>query len=178
MIDTACAMKKLLFIFLIVFTFSAFSQQSPNIVKVIDALTVQWDETAIGLKDYQGIQNFCSSEKYKSKTIKLLNQIHHWDTTLYFIVQEKYEGTQDAEAAATLEDIEKLETEYSTENFKAFILNECTMLKEIDETFDKKTVKQYEKDIKKFEKELIKYLNSITYRIDIIDEHIHHLKLD
>lgn len=160
------------------FAFFSSAQQSPNIVKVIDALTMQWDETAIALKDYQGIQNFCTSESNRSKTIKLLDQIHHWDTTLYFTVQSKYEGTQDPEAAATLADIEKLETEYSTQNFKAFILDECSMLKEIDDSFDNKTVKQYEKDIKKFEKELVKYLNSITYRIDIIDEHIHHLKLD
>ncbi len=157
---------------------TAQAQESPNIVKVIDALTVQWDETAIALKDYQGIQNFCTSESNKNMTIKLLDQIHQWDTTLYFTVQSKYEGTQDPEAEATLADIEKLETEYSTQNFKAFILNECTMLKEIDDSFDKKTVKQHEKDIKKFEKELVRYLNSITYRIDIIDEHIHHLKLD
>ncbi len=171
-------MKKLAIALLVSLTFCATAQEEPKIVKVIDALTVQWDETAISLKDYYGIQNFCSSEKSRLETIDLLDEIHHWDTTLYFTVQEKYEGTQDAEAAATLEDIEKLETEYSTENFKAFILNECTMLKEIDDTFDKKTIKQYEKDIKKFEKELVKYLNSITYRIDIIDEHIHHLKLD
>ncbi|WP_436516587.1 hypothetical protein [Ekhidna sp. To15] len=171
-------MKKLIYFTLVILSYSTFSQQSPNIVKVIDALTVQWDETAIALKDYQGIQNFCTSETNRKKTIKLLDQIHHWDTTLYFTVQSKYEGTQDAEAEATLKDIEKLETEYSTQNFKTFILDECTMLKEIDDSFDKQTVKQYEKEIKKFEKELVKYLNSITYRIDIIDEHIHHLKLD
>ena len=171
-------MKKLITLALVIFVYTSSAQESPNIVKVIDALTVQWDETAISLKDYQGIQNFCTSEKQRLETIDLLDQIHHWDTTLYFIVQAKYEGSKDPEAAATLEDIEKLETEYSTENFKAFILNECTMLKEIDDSFDKNTVKQYEKEIKKFEKELVKYLNSITYRIDIIDEHIHHLKLD
>lgn len=170
-------MKKLTFICLFSIGFLTQAQET-NIVKVIDALTVQWDETAITLKDYQGIQNFCSSEKLRTETVELLDEIHHWDTTLYFTVQSKYEGTQDAEAEATLKDIEKLETEYSTVNFKAFILNECTMLKEIDDSFDTKTIKQYEKEIKKFEKELVKYLNSITYRIDIIDEHIHHLKLD
>lgn len=171
-------MRKSIYILLITLCFSASAQQKVDIVKIIDALTVQWDETAIALKDYQGIQNFCSTEDYRLETIELLDEIHHWDTTLYFIVQEKYEGSQDKEAAATLADIEKLETEYSTQNFKAFILDECTMVKEIDDTFDKKTIKQYEKDIKTFEKELVKYLNSITYRIDIIDEHIHHLELD
>lgn len=170
-------MKVAAYLLLILSCFVAYTQKT-NIVKVIDGLTVQWDESAIALKDYQGIQNFCSSEKNRRETIELLDQIHHWDTTLYFTVQEKYEGTHDQEAAETLKDIEKLETEYSTENFKAFILNECSMLKEIDDSFDQKTLKQYEKEIKKFEKELVKYLNSITYRIDIIDEHIHHLKLN
>ncbi|MEQ9006863.1 MAG: hypothetical protein RLP12_03195, partial [Ekhidna sp.] len=87
----------------------------------------------------------------------------------------KFDTSKDKEAAATLEDIEKLETEYSTANFKSFITEECGILKVIQDNFDKETVKQYEKDIRKFEKELVKYLNSITYRIDIIDEHIHHL---
>ena len=52
------------------------------------------------------------------------------------------------------------------------------MIKEIEETFDSKTRKKYEKEIKEFEKELVKYLNSITFRVDIIDDHIHHLHLE
>ena len=139
---------------------------------------MRWDETAIRLKNYQGIQEFCLTEKLRTETIKLLDDIHHWDTTLYFIVKEKFDTNQDQEAAATLVDIEKLESEYSTANFKVFISDECSMLKVIQDSFDQQTVKQYEKDIRKFEKELVKYLNSITYRIDIIDEHIHHLNFE
>lgn len=145
---------------------------------MIDNLTVRWDETAIKLKNYQGIQEFCLTPKFKKETIQLLDKIHHWDTTLYFIVQEKFDASKDKEAAATLEDIEKLETEYSTENFKIFIQQECDALKVINDSFDQQTIKKYEKEIKIFEKELVKYINSITYRIDIIDEHVHHLKLD
>ncbi|WP_421764668.1 hypothetical protein [Ekhidna sp.] len=171
-------MKKLLLVFLMLSMLNSFSQKKFNIVQVIDNLTVRWDETAIKLKNYQGIQEFCLTENYRLKTIDLLDAIHHWDTTLYFIVQEKFDTSQDKEAAATLEDIEKLETEYSTENFKQFITTECGALKIIQDSFDKETVKKYEKDIKKFERELVKYINSITYRIDIIDEHIHHLNFD
>lgn len=171
-------MRKVLFILLIGALGSVTAQKKVNIVKVIDNLTVRWDETAIELKNYQGIQEFCLTDDYKSKTIDLLDAIHHWDTTLYFIVQEKFDTNEDKEASATLQDIEKLETEYSTENFKQFITAECGALKIIQDSFDKETVKKYEKDIKKFEKELVKYINSITYRIDIIDEHVHHLHLD
>ena len=171
-------MKKIAFLLLFVSVFHTFSQESKNIVKVIDNLTVRWDETAIKLKNYQGIQEFCLTPKFKKETIQLLDKIHHWDTTLYFIVQEKFDTNNDKEAAATLEDIEKLETEYSTENFKMFIQKECDALKVINDSFDQQTIKKYEKEIKAFEKELVKYINSITYRIDIIDEHVHHLKLD
>jgi len=159
------------------FCLNAFSQRKSevDIVAIIDDLTVRWDETAIKMKNYQGIQEFCLTEDFRANTLDLLDNIHHWDTTLYFTVQEKFDTNQDKEAAATLRDIEKLETEYSTENFKQFITDECSALKVIQENFDKEAVKQYEKDIRKFEKELVKYLNSITYRIDIIDEHIHHL---
>ena len=173
-------MSKIIVCFLILMISGVYvnAQEKINIVEIIDNLTVKWDETAIRMKDYQGIQNFCASKEYKKNTIQLLDDIHHWDTTLYFIVQEKYADTQDEEADATLRDIETLERDYTTENFKLFIQNECTMLKVIEDHFDPQTIRSYEKEIKKFEKELVKYLNSITSRIDIIDEHVHHLKLD
>ncbi len=156
----------------------ALSQETQNIVAIIDNLTVRWDQGAINLKTYQGIQEFCLNSDYQKETIALLDEIHHWDTSLYFIVQRKFDISEDKEAAETLKDIERLETEYSTINFKEFIQNECTDLKVIEDSFDPATTKQYEKGIRQFEKELIKYVNSITFRIDIIDEHIHHLKLE
>ncbi|MEM6642074.1 MAG: hypothetical protein AAF616_03760 [Bacteroidota bacterium] len=152
--------------------------QDKSIVSIIDDLTVKWDQGAINLKTYQGIQEFCLNAEYQAETIKLLDEIHHWDTSLYFIVQRKFDIEQDKEAAETLADIEKLETQYSTINFKSFIQDECSQLKVIASSFDQETVKKYEKEIRKFEKELVRYVNSITYRIDIIDEHVHHLALD
>ena len=171
-------MKRFICLPLLLSCFFSTAQEESSIVKVIDNLTVRWDETAIKLKNYQGIQEFCLTPTFKEETIDLLNSIHHWDTTLYFIVQNKFDASKDKEAEATLQDIEKLETEYSTENFKVFIQQECGMLKVIEESFSQETIKKYEKDIRSFEKELVQYVNSITYRIDIIDVHVHHLKLE
>ena len=171
-------MKKSSLLFLFFFaSLVSYAQEEKNIVSVIDNLTIKWDETAISMKTYQDIYNFCEDKSYQKSTTKLLDAIHHWDTTLYFIVKNKFDVKKDREAAATLSDIEKLETEYSTANFKAFIQNECTDLKIIDSNFDDETVRQYEKEIKAFEKELVKYINSITKRIDLIDAHVHHLEL-
>lgn len=171
-------MRKIVGIILIAFCFNSNAQEEVGIVTIIDDLTVRWDQAAIKLKTYQGVQNFCETKEYREKTMNLLDNIHHWDTSLYFIVKEKYAENQDAEAVATLKDIESLEVDYTTESFKVFIQEECGMVKTMEKNFQNETRKEYEKDVKRFEKELIKYVNSITTRIDIIDEHIHHLKLD
>ena len=155
-----------------------YSWAQNNIVSIIDNLTVRWDETAIDLKNYSGIYNFCEDDSQREETLQLLDAIHHWDSTLYNIVSEKFDVHEDKEAAATLEDIAELETEYSTANFKLFIQDECADLLVIEDHFDEETLRQYEKEIKRFEKELVKYVTSITRRIDIIDEHIHHLHLE
>ncbi|MEQ9007893.1 MAG: hypothetical protein RLP12_08420, partial [Ekhidna sp.] len=84
-------MKNLLYIVFLMCGLSAAAQKKSevDIVAIIDDLTVRWDETAIKMKNYQGIQEFCLTEKFRYETIELLDDIHHWDTTLYFIVQEK-----------------------------------------------------------------------------------------
>ena len=152
--------------------------QEKSIVTIIDDLTIKWDRTAIELRTYQSIQNFCEDVEYRAYTTDLLDKIHHWDTTLYFIVQNKFDINQDKEAAATLRDIETLETDYTTEKFKGFIQEECETLKVIESHFDPERVKKYENEIKSFEKESNRYILSITERIDIIDEHVHHLNLE
>lgn len=171
-------MRKIACICLLAFGLFSEAQEKVKIVEIIDDLTIRWDQEAFKLRTYQGVQNFCATKDYRTKTIDLLDAIHHWDTTLYFIVKEKYALSENEEASATLRDIETLEAEYTTENFKNFIDTECSTLKEIESHFDAEAVRAYEKKIKQFEKELIKYVVSITNRIDIIDEHIHHLKLD
>ncbi|MEP1095950.1 MAG: hypothetical protein ABJG78_12615 [Cyclobacteriaceae bacterium] len=171
-------MKKIALLCFLASVLFSTAQEKASITEIIDDLTVKWDERAITLRTYQDIHNFCGAEALRANTVYLLDQIHHWDTTLYFIVRNKYADKKDKEAEATLRDIETLETDYTTESFKHFIQDECATLKVIEDHFDEETVRAYEKEIIKFEKELVKYVVSITSRIDIVDEHIHHLKLD
>lgn len=154
------------------------AQEEENIVEIIDELTLKWDTEALTLKTYKGLQAYCSTRPYRDKTIKLLDQIHHYDTLLYGIVSRKYQSSKDEEADATLKDIETLEVEYTTKNFKRFIHRECNGVNEIEQNFGRAGGEEYNREVKKLEKELAKYVESITNRIDIIDEHIHHLKLD
>lgn len=169
-------MKSLLFISLLSLSIFTYSQE--DIVAIIDDLTVKWDKQAESLEKYSGMKYYCTSEIYQDKTIGLLDKIHHYDTLLYTIVAEKYENVKDKEAQATLKDILTVETDYTTPNFKAFLKEECVRFTEIEEKYSKESGSEYYKEVEKLEKELSKYVINVTKRIDLIDEHIHHLKLD
>ncbi len=169
-------MKYLTLTLLCFLSFTAKSQE--DIVAIVDDLTIKWDKQAEALKKYSGMKYYCTSDTYRDKTIGLLDKIHHYDTLLYGIVSEKYANVKDKEAAATLKDILTVETDYTTPNFKAFLGEECKRFNEIEETYSKESGSDYYKEIEKLEKELGKYVTNVTKRIDLIDEHIHHLKLD
>ena len=170
-------MKPLLFVYL--FTFSLFtSAQGEDIVSIVDELTIQWDKQAIELQKYIGLKYYCTAERYRDKTTKLLDKIHHYDTLLYGIVTRKYASTKDREAEITLKEIVKVEADYTTKSFKEFLQQECEGFTEIEENFSRESSSKYYKEVEKLEKELSKYVGNITMRIDLIDEHIHHLKLD
>ena len=170
-------MKRLLTIGLLsIAGFSTYAQNE-DIVAIVDDLTIKWDRQALQLETYTGLKYYCTSEKYRVNTIELLDKIHHYDTLLYGIVTRKYADTKDKEAEATLKDIIELEEEYTTANFKAFLEKECVDFTTVEENYTKED-SQYYKEVGKLEKEMAKYVISITTRIDLIDEHIHHLDLN
>lgn len=170
-------MKHLLIATLLAYSFFA-SAQDENIVKIVDDLTVKWDKQALQLETYIGLKYYCTADVYREKTIALLDKIHHYDTLLYGIVTKKYADSKDKEAEATLKDILTVEADYTTKSFKEFLQQECEGFSNIEENYSKNDGSKYYKETEKLEKELAKYVGVITARIDLIDEHIHHLKLD
>ncbi|MFK7952565.1 MAG: hypothetical protein AB8B73_06935 [Ekhidna sp.] len=151
--------------------------QETEIAKTIDALTVKWDKNAIALESYDGLGKFCSNSSYRKEIISLLDEIHHYDTLLYGIVNRKFDANEDEEAKATIDDINTLESEYTTQAFKKFIHQECNSYNEIEKNLGSAKGKKYEKEVSKLEKELIVYVEEVTKRIDLIDEHMHHLHI-
>lgn len=147
--------------------------QEENIVQIIDELTLQWDTEAVNLETHDGFQNYCRNRAYRDNTILLLNKIHHYDTSLYFIVTEKFNKEEDLEARATLEDIETLEIDYTTSSFMTFLREECMKFNDLEMN---KSSEDYEVQMNELEAELAKYIDAITRRIDLVDEHVHHLK--
>lgn len=151
--------------------------QETQIAKTIDDLTIKWDANAIKLETYKGLGQFCSESAYRKQVIDLLDEIHHYDTLLYGIVNRKFDASKDAEAKATIDDISTLEAKYTTKAFRNFIHQECNSYNEIEKNLGSKKGKAYDKEVKKLEKELIKYVEEVTKQIDLIDEHVHHLHI-
>lgn len=170
-------MKRITLLTIVIFLFSAgASAQESSIVKTIDSLTLIWDKEALILETYDGMKEYCTNGQHRRNTINLVRVIHHYDSVLYKTVTQKYDESQDAEAYATLKDIEKLEKDYTTKNFLDFIHTECSVFNEIEKNYGRSKGKKYEKEVEKMEKELVKYVEAITGQIDVIDEHVHHLE--
>lgn len=170
-------MKRTTFLLLFFISFSIFAQEEAKIVKIIDELRYSWDDEAEKLETYAGLGEFCGNSPYRNNIIKMLDDIHHYDTLLYGIVTRKFAKDKDPEAKATLDDIETLEVDYTTKAFKRFIHKECNSYNEIENNLGAEGGEEYEKEVNMLEEELKKYVIEITKQIDIIDEHVHHLHL-
>lgn len=171
-------MKRLLLFSLIMLsvqTITKAQDESENITEIIDELTQKWDGEAANLGQYEGLTEYCVNRTYRVEMVRLLNKIHHYDTVLYQTVKAKYDENSDQEAKATLADIEHVEEKYTTKNFLDFLHQECNKFNDVEKNYGKKGGSKYEKETAALEKEAGKYIEVITQRIDLIDEHVHHL---
>ena len=170
-------MKNIVLIFTCIccLSISVYAQDESDVLMTIDDLRYQWDDEAVNLESFEGMEKFCHEKKYKKEITDLLNSIHHYDTLLYGIVTEKYSQTEDLQAKEALNDILLVESEFTTLNFLDFLEEECVKVVKVE-----KNIKKHDDDvdskIRKLEKELFKYIDSVTERIDLIDENVHHLR--
>ncbi|MEQ8906788.1 hypothetical protein [Ekhidna sp.] len=167
----------LLFCSLLALSLATYAQEEAEVVKAVDDLTIKWDIEAEKLQTYEGLGSFCGESVYRKEIIGMLDEIHHYDTLLYGIVTRKFADNQDPEAKETLDDIQTLESEYTTKAFRRFIHKECNTYNEIENNLGRAKGPEYEEEVKALEDELKKYVIEVTKQIDLIDEHIHHLHL-
>ncbi|MEQ8241338.1 MAG: hypothetical protein RIA69_19140 [Cyclobacteriaceae bacterium] len=173
-------MKLILSLLFLGFTLLVSAQsrdESKDIVAHIDELTKIWDAEAKNLATYEGLEKYCQEKAYRDNIVATLEHIHHYDSVLYDIVTRKYDTNKDKEAKATLEDIKLLEVEYATLSFLKFLRKECGGYNFIESNLTSPDYKkEYKKEVKRLENEQKKYVKAITKQIDLIDEHVHHLK--
>ena len=122
-------------------------KKANDIIFIIDELRTAWDIEALKLESYDGMRDYCHNKTYRKSVLDLLDNIHHYDTTLYFTVTSKYDVNQDAAAKETLDDILTIETKYTNRNFISFLKVECEKVIHIEKNLAKKDSGGFDKDI-------------------------------
>lgn len=168
-------MKTLLPVVLLALSFSL-SGQDNNVVVEMDKLRVSWDSKAQSLATYDDLKNLCKNRSFRRDLIGLLNNIHHYDSSIYVIAKNKYWNDFDLEAKAAMDDITALERDFTTKGFRHFVRQECRAYNRTEHNFGHKGAK-YEAEKKRIQEALVKYVGTITMQIDMIDDHAHHLEL-
>ncbi|MEP1032572.1 hypothetical protein [Ekhidna sp.] len=173
-------MKSILVSVFILISVSLFGQEDEKrLDEKIDEITYDWDLEADKLSSYEGLQELCADENYRTKIISLLDDIHHYDTVLYNVLTKLSRTSEDKEIKKTLKDIKKFESEYDSKSFVHFMNEECKAMREIekeaDETANDVGINSYSGQVYILETELFKYVKHVTARVDKIRLHVHHL---
>lgn len=168
-------------ILILFFVIAGFSQEEKKerLDDKIDQITYDWDLEADKLSTYLGLQELCTDQEYRTKIVTLLEEIHHYDTVLYNVLQKIAKKGNDKEANKALKDIKKFEQQYDTKKFIHFMNEECKSMQDIEknaeETANDVGINSYSGRIYLLETELYKYIKNITHRVDKIRLHVHHL---
>ena len=172
-------MKTIFYCFLICFSVLAMAQEEERLDDKIDQITYKWDLEADKLSSYEGLQELCLDENYRTEILSLLNEIHHYDSVLYDILLKLSKTSDDKEIKKTLKDIKKFEEEYGTQSFITFMSDECKAMRDIEkhaeETANDVGINSYSGQVYLLETELYKYVKHVTSRVDKIRNHVHHI---
>lgn len=158
------------------------SDTAENIISKFDKLSYQWDLVSTELENYEGLSEFCLESSYKADVIKLLEELHHFDSLIYFRLKDLSIADNSVEIKKTLKQIEELESEFSIQEFSKFLNQECSDRKKIEK--ERKELSAnigqdgYDGQQQLLENKLYRYINHVTYLVDHIRKHIHHLHLE
>ena len=108
-------MKNFLSLVLLLLSFNL-AAQDEDISKIIDILKVGWDAKAEHLDTYDDLKNLCKNEDFQAEVIAVLDEIHHYDSTLYKIAMSKYFSNFDLQVKAAMDDIQTLERDFTTKD--------------------------------------------------------------
>ena len=153
-----------------------------NVVSQFDKISYQWDTMAENLEQYEGLSAFCVEATYRTEVIKLLEEVHHMDSLVYWKLKKIARQKGNREIRKTIKQIEALEAEYSIKEFTKFLHVECkdrrALEKERDELKGNLGQDSYGGQQQIIESTLHRYINNVTYLVDHIRKHIHHLHLE
>ena len=153
-----------------------------NLVKDFDAISYRWDLVAADLEQYNGLGAFCIERSYRTEVLSLLKDVHHLDSLVYHKLLEIARTRNNGEIKKTIKQIEELESQYGIKEFSEFLSQECKERKEIERA--KRDLEanlgqdSYSGQQQLIESTLYRYIHHVTYLVDHIRKHIHHLHLE
>jgi len=169
-------MKRGLPIIFLVLSFDI-SAQNKNIVELIDKVKTDWNNKAQYLESYEDLKNLCKNDDFRTDLFALMDNIHHYDSTLYQIAKNKYWNDFDMEAKAAMDDITTLERDFTTKKFRDFMRHECKAYNKSEHSFLGHKGEKDEAEKERIIASLVKYVTTITMQIETIDNHARHLKI-
>jgi hypothetical protein len=175
-------MKKLVFIALTFLTcYASNAQEEETLGQKIHTLSFDWDLMSSSLNNYEGLTKFCKDQNYRNEVIKLLNNIHHYDSVLYDRLVKASRSSNDKEIKKAIEQIEKFEDNYDMKSFLNYLHDDCKGRAELEKTAKESKSdmgeNSYDGQIYIIELELNKYIKHITKRVDHIRKHVEHLHI-
>ena len=151
-----------------------------RIVEELDVLDEKWHEVEDVIGTYDGLRLYCGDNRYRSAVNRLLEDIHHYDTLLYDILEKKasLEGAN-LELRITLKEISEIEGKYKPRNFVHKLNEDCREMRDIEKNKKKLLLDiqmdSYDGRALIVDNDIYSYLHHITRLVDLVDKHAHHL---
>jgi len=161
------------------------SAVEPPLAEQFDEVTLDWLEASSMLSSYAGINAYCTSPATRKIVDNLMKTIHAYDSLIMTKLKEDKMARLDwhrREQRKALNDIEKLESEYSLAQFHDHMRESCAFRYEIEKNAEELKngvgFESYDGKVIVLETEMRRYLKKIDKLMVRIDENIHILDLD
>lgn len=159
------------------------ANDDPELVKNFSDLTNRWYLISYEMNTYEGLKRYCRDSEFQSQVVRILDEIHHYDSMLYKRVMHKAEvDGSNHEIKKTLKQIQEFEEKFKADSFNKKLREECHAQRQLERSYDE-TKNQigensYDGQVLILEADLKKYVRHISRLMDHIKEHIHHLHIE
>lgn len=143
----------------------------------LDSLTEEWESISADLADYDRLSLYCDYSKYKKKAVAVLQEIHHYDTTLIDILYETHVDNK------TMHQIEHFEHDLTIDNFIGHLKHECVDRQQVEKRRRKIGTNKdfgeesYSAERYVVETEIVRYIHRVNRKIEHLKDNVHHLDI-
>ncbi len=149
-----------------------------------DIVTSEWITKSDYLKTYEGINEYCRNPSFRKSVDRLLSEIHNYDRLIISKMENPsdYLSWNTKEERKTIDDVYKLEDDYSMDVFVSHMRESCEFRNEIESNAEELRggvgAESYDGQVLILETGMVKYLKKIDKLIIKIDDHLHVLHID